>query len=94
MAKKITVKSKKIKEDVKGGYYRVEVTSNFIDPVLETELERICYRARNGRGMAEKDGLFTTYIVDNCKEGQYHFINVEIKKLVKEDEIEWLTDIS
>ena len=39
MAKKITVKSKKIKEDVKGGYYRVEVTSNFIDPVLETELE-------------------------------------------------------
>lgn len=90
MKKKISVKSEVIREDVKGSYYRVEVTCNFIDPKLEEEISHICYRARNGKGMAQKIGLFTTYIVDNLKEGQYHFMIVELKKLCKEDEIEYV----
>lgn len=88
--KKLTVKSETIREDVKGKYYRVEVSCNFIDPKLEEEISHICYRARNGKGMVEKIGLFTTYIVDNLKEGQYHFMIVELKKLCKEDEIEYV----
>ena len=88
--KRITVKSEEIREDVKGKYYRVEVSVNFIDPKLEEAIGHICYRARNGKGMAQKIGLFTTYIVDNLKEGQYHFMVVELKKLCKEDEIEYV----
>ena len=88
--KKLTVKSKIVREDVKGAYYKVEVVCNFVDSKLEEEISHICYRARPGKGMAQKLGLFTTYIVDGLKEGQYHFMMVELKKLVKESEIEYV----